>query len=77
MAADEEEGVEYEIEHACLFGLSMITQLMRCLYIKTKQHNTTERQSSNNTTQLHPKQSFFKEKMSCLRWNSNPRPSVF
>ena len=47
------------------------------MLIKTKQHNTTERQSNNNTTQLHLKQSFFKEKMSCLRWDSNPRPSVF
>ena len=42
------------------------------MLIKTKQHNTTERQSNNNTTQLHLKHSFFKEKMSCLRWDSSP-----
>ena len=40
----------------------------------------TPRDSQSNTTQhnaTHPRQLFFKEKMSCLRWNSNPRHSVY
>ena len=60
----------------CMY-MSMNDNSTNEMLIETKQHNTTERQSNNKTTQLHLKQSFFKEKKSCLRWDSNSRPSVF
>ena len=48
----------------------MTTQLMRCL---ERQGNTTQQEGKAiNTTQLHTRQSFFKEKKSRLRWDSNP-----
>ena len=51
----------------------MTTQLMIRL---ERQSNTTQPEGKAIATQLHPRQSFFKEKMSCLGWDSNPQPSL-
>ena len=59
--------------HTVSSYMYMTTQLMRCL---ERQSNTTQPEGKAIATQLHPRQSFFKEKMSCLGWDSNPRPSV-
>ena len=48
-----------------------------CFYMRDeKEERKKQARSTRQSNTAHPRQSLFLEKMSCLRWDSNPRHSI-
>ena len=66
---------QYEVCVCMCICVSLNEQSLQEMLRKARQQQHNRKAKQHNTT--HPKQSFFKEKIGCLGWDSNPRPSAF
>ena len=60
-----------------LFTCAIYLQLSTWyIYERLKKEASKVKQKTRQSNTAHPRQSLFLEKMSCLRWDSNPRHSI-